>query len=47
MENNFSKPYIIAECGNHDGNSDYIYEGIYEAKKSEANAPTNTTMQIV
>ena len=34
-----TNPYIIAELGgNHDGNLDYIYEGIYAAKKSGANA---------
>ena len=33
------EPYIIAELGgNHDGHKDYIYEGIYEAKKSGADA---------
>ena len=33
------KPYIIAELGgNHDGHKNYIYEGIYEAKKSGADA---------
>ncbi len=35
MEKIISNPYIIAELGgNHDGKRDYIYEGIYEAKKS-------------
>tara|TARA_B100000963_G_scaffold335042_1_gene328835 strand:+ start:8110 stop:9135 length:1026 start_codon:yes stop_codon:yes gene_type:complete len=39
MEKIISNPYIIAELGgNHDGKRDYIYEGIYEAKKSGANA---------
>ena len=35
----FSTTYIIAELGgNHDGNQNYMYEGILNAKKSGANA---------